>query len=94
MNKYEAMIIVSPDLSEEDKKTATAQIGDAVVKYKGEVTSLAPWSEKRKFYFPIKKHAEGVYYLMNFQAPSAAIAELKVAYGLNEYILRVLISRL
>lgn len=94
MNKYEAMVIVKPDLNEEEKKTAAAQISDAVVKHKGEVTHIALWSDKRKLYFPIKKFNEGIYYLINFQAPSTAIAGLKNTYGLNELILRVLISRL
>ncbi|MBM3243552.1 MAG: 30S ribosomal protein S6, partial [Candidatus Omnitrophica bacterium] len=35
MNKYEAMFIVKPDLSEEDKNSLFQQINDIVAKHKG-----------------------------------------------------------
>ncbi|MBP7216644.1 MAG: 30S ribosomal protein S6 [Candidatus Omnitrophica bacterium] len=93
MNKYEAMCIIRPDLSEEARKGVLAQINEAVTKRQGNVLSASIWAERRKLFFPIKKHMEGVYYLMNFTAPTEAIKELRHAYKLNEDILRVLITR-
>jgi small subunit ribosomal protein S6 len=93
MNKYEAMFIVKPDLSEEDAKALYTQIKDIVVKQGGTVSSADVWSERRKLTFTIKKQQEGVYYLVKFSAPSDAFAKLKYAYGLNEAILRVLITK-
>ncbi|MCX5714325.1 MAG: 30S ribosomal protein S6 [Candidatus Omnitrophica bacterium] len=92
MNNYEAMIIVKPDLSEEDSKALFSQINDAVTKNNGLIVQSAIWSEKRKLGFPMKKQKEGVYYLVNFQSPPAAIKELRTTYKLNENILRVLIT--
>ena len=94
MNKYEAMFIIKPELSEEEKKTLFAQIAEAITKYGGEVTTAAVWSERRKFFFPIKKHLEGVYYLAAFNLPPLAVKDIRHAYNLNENILRVLISSL
>jgi len=94
MNRYEAMFIVKPELSEEERKALFNQLHDAVTKNHGTVSQGAVWSEKRKLYFPIKKHHEGVYYLMNFSSPGPAIKEMNHIYGLNENILRVLISKL
>ncbi|MFA5100458.1 MAG: 30S ribosomal protein S6 [Candidatus Omnitrophota bacterium] len=94
MNKYEAMFIVKPDLSEEEAKTVYASLKDAVTKNGGSVTSADVWSERRRLAFIIKKQQEGVYYLMKFSAPSDAITKLKYTYGLNEFVLRVLITRL
>lgn len=93
MNKYEAMLIVKPDLSDEGKKALFAQISDAVVKNKGDVSQAAVWSERKKLFFPIGKHHEGIYYLVNFTVDPAAVKEITRAYKLNENILRVLISR-
>jgi small subunit ribosomal protein S6 len=93
MNKYEAMFIIKPDLSEDDRKALFAQIQEAVVKNSGQVTNAAVWAEKRKLVFPIKKQQEGIYYLVNFTAPSEAITKLKYTFKLNELILRVLILR-
>jgi small subunit ribosomal protein S6 len=94
MNKYEAMFIIKPDLSEEDRKTLFNSIGEAVTKHGGMISSSGVWAEKRKLYFPIKKQGEGVYYLLNFTLPPKAVKDITHAYGLNEDILRVLVSNL
>ncbi|MDD5128656.1 MAG: 30S ribosomal protein S6 [Candidatus Omnitrophica bacterium] len=94
MNKYEAMLIVKPDLSDEDKKVLFKQIDDAVIKNGGQISQSAVWAERRKLYFPIKKFQEGVYYLVAFNAPASAIKELRNIYKLNEDILRVLFTRM
>jgi len=94
MNKYEAMVIVKPDLADEDKKTLFKQIDEAVIKNSGQISSSGVWAERRKFYFPINKFMEGIYYLVAFSAPSAAIKELRNIYKLNENILRVLFTRM
>lgn len=94
MNKYEAMAIVKPDLSDEDKKTLFKQIDDAVAKNGGKITQSGVWAEKRKFYFPINKFMEGIYYLAAFTAPPEAVKEMRNTYKLNENILRVLFTRM
>jgi small subunit ribosomal protein S6 len=91
MNKYEAMFVVKPDLSEEDKKTLFGQIQEVMVKNGGQVLKADIWSEKRKLTFTIKKQLEGVYYLVNFNLPTEAIPKIKYAFKLNENILRVMI---
>jgi small subunit ribosomal protein S6 len=93
MNKYEAMFIVRPDLSEEERKALFNQINETVSKNQGSVSNGAVWSEKRKLYFPIKKYREGLYYLLVFSISSPSIKEITHAYRLNENILRVLITR-
>ena len=94
MNKYEAMIIIKPDLSEEEKKALFGQISDAITKSEGKVNQANIWSERRKLYFPIKRQNEGVYYLVNFDAAPSAIVQIRLTYTLNENILRALITRL
>jgi len=91
MNKYEAMFIVKPDLSEEDKKTLFGQIQETIVKNEGKVLTADIWSEKRKLTFTLKKNQEGVYYLVNFNLPTEAITKIKYTFKLNENILRVMI---
>jgi small subunit ribosomal protein S6 len=94
MNKYEAMVIIKPDLSDEDKKNLFKQIDEVVTKNSGVITQSGIWAEKRKLYFPIKKCMEGIYYLVAFTAPAAAIKEVRNTYKLNESILRVLFTRM
>ena len=60
MNKYEAMFIIKPDLPEEERKSLFTQIGDAVVKSKGEVSGASVWAERKKLYFPLRRYHEGL----------------------------------
>ena len=94
MNKYEAVVIIKPDLSEEERKVLLEQINEAMTKNNGKILQENIWSERRKFFFPIKKFLEGVYYLVIFNAAGPAVKELKHTYGLNESILRVLITKI
>ena len=93
MNKNEAMFIVKPDLSEEERKNLFGQINDVVAKNNGKVIECSVWSERRKLIFPIKKYREGVYYLLNFSLAPLIIKEIIHTYNLNENILRVLITK-
>jgi len=94
MNKYEAMFIVKPDLSETERNNLFQQINEVVSKFKGTVVQGALWAEKKKLFFTIKKFNEGVYYLLSFTINPLAIKDMRHSYNLNENILRVLISRL
>lgn len=92
-NKYEIMVIIRPDLSNEERGNLVNQIKEVITKKGGTVSQDAVWSEKRKFYFVIKKYREGVYLLINFSLPPEAINEISLAYNINDNILRYLITR-
>jgi len=94
MNRYEAMFIIKPELSEDERKVLFNQIQEAITKNNGKVSLADIWSEKKRLYFPIKRHQEGVYYLASFVLPAEAVAKIREAYHINENILRVMISRL
>jgi small subunit ribosomal protein S6 len=93
MNKYEAMFIVKPDLTEDERKVLFSQINDAVIKNSGNVLSSSVWSEKKKLCFRLKRFDEGIYYLLNFNADPLLVKEIGHNYKLNESILRVLITK-
>ncbi len=93
MNKYEAMFIIKPNLSEEERKNLFSQLVEVVTKNNGLVSSGSVWAERKKFFFIIKKNQEGLYYLMNFSISPLAVKDLNHAYGMNEFILRVLITK-
>ena len=94
MKKYEAMLIIKPDLSDEEKKALFNQISEAVTKNNGNVIAASVWSEKRKLFFPIKRYREGIYYLLQFTIVPTSVKDIIQAYKLNENILRVLITSL
>ena len=55
MNKYEAMLIIKPDLAGEEQKQVHASLQDIINKFKGSVTSGSIWVEKKRLNFPIKR---------------------------------------
>lgn len=93
MNKYEAMVIIKPDLSEADRKALLNQINDVIAKHNGNITQSAIWSEKRKLCFPIKRYHEAVYYLVSFNSKGEGNTDIMRSCGINENILRTLITR-
>ncbi|MDI6758731.1 MAG: 30S ribosomal protein S6 [Candidatus Omnitrophota bacterium] len=94
MKKYEAMFIIKPSLSEEERKNLFLHLSEVVTKNNGSVSSGSVWAEKKKFFSPIEKYEEGLYYLMNFSIPALAIKEINHAYKLNENVLRVMITKI
>lgn len=94
MNKYEAMFIIRPDMTEEERKSLFSQINDVIAKREGKVLTANVWAEKKKLYFPIKKYLEGTYYLMSLNSVPQAIKEMQHLFKLNENILRVLILKI
>lgn len=94
MKKYEAMFIVKCELSEEERKALFNFIGETITKNGGTLTNSTIFADKRKLYFPIKKHNEGLYYLVNFTIDTQMIVKIRHAYSLNENILRVLFTAL
>lgn len=94
MNKYEALFIVKPELSGDELKGLFRQIDETVTKHHGVISQSGLWAEKKKLSFPIAKHNEGIYYLVNFTLPPLAVKDIRHTYKLNENILRVLITKL
>ena len=80
MKKYEAMFIIKPDLSEDERKNLLTQIGDQVTKNNGNVGQSSIWAERRKLFFPVKKYREGTYYLMNFTLDAGFIEKISVLF--------------
>ncbi|MCM8779582.1 MAG: 30S ribosomal protein S6 [Candidatus Omnitrophica bacterium] len=91
MNKYEALFMVKPDLSENETKVLFEQINDTIVKNNGAIINSGVWSERRPLCFTVKKYKEAVYYLTEFNLDPLVVAKVRAQYRLNENILRFLI---
>lgn len=90
MRRYEAMIIVKPDMADEDLKKTLGSIEEAITKNEGKVQKCDKWARRRLAY-SIKRHVEGDYYLCEFEAEPKAISPIESAYKLNDNIIRTLV---
>lgn len=77
MNNYELMVIFTPVLSEEEFKAAQKKYADLVVENGGEVLHSNPWGLKSLAY-PIDKKTTGLYWVMEYKAPTDFNQKLKI----------------
>ena len=88
MNRmYETIIIVQPDLGDEDLKGVSAKVQDVIANMNGDFKRLEDWG-LRKLAYPINKCARGRYYYLRFDGDAALIAELERRLRLDDKIIR------
>ena len=89
---YEGMYIISATLSDESRKKAFEKITDGIALNGGEIRKIHEQG-RRKLAYSIDGKREGYYYLVYFEAPTAAIAELWKDYPLHEDLIRFMTLR-
>ena len=93
MNNYELMVIFTPVLSEEDFKAAQNKFTAFVKDNGGKVTHDNPWGLKSLAY-PIQKKTTGLYWVMEYSAPSDFNEKLKIQILRDETVLRFMATKL
>ena len=77
MNNYELMVIFTPVLSDEEFKAAQKKYASLVTSVKGEVIHENAWGLKSLAY-PIQKKTTGLYWVMEYSAPTSFNEKLKI----------------
>ena len=93
MNNYELMVIFTPVLSEEEFKAAQKKFEALVVENGGEVVHSNPWGLKSQAY-PIAKKTTGLYWVMEYKAPSSFNEKLKIQLLRDESQMRYMFTAL
>ena len=87
MRKYETIIILQPELGEDDINIVTGKVRDVIASFKGELHRMDDWGV-RKLAYSIRKCARGRYYYVRYDGDAALIAELERRLRLDEKVLR------
>ncbi len=93
MNNYELMVIFTPVLSEEDFKAAQKKYEALVKDNGGTVTHTNPWGLKSLAY-PIAKKTTGMYWVMEYSAPSSFNEKLKIQLLRDDNVMRHMFTAL
>ena len=93
MNNYELMVIFTPVLSEEDFKAAQNKFTAFVKENGGKLLHDNPWGLKSLAY-PIQKKTTGLYWVMEYSAPSDFNEKLKIQILRDETVLRFMATKL
>ena len=91
MNKYETVFIINPSVEEAGVKELTQKFSD-LINSDGKVESVEEMGTKRLAY-EIRKHSEGIYVLINFEANPALIKELERVYRITDEVIKFIVVR-
>src|SRR5205814_1099004 len=93
MQNYELMVIFTPVLSEEEFRSAQKKYASFVADNGGEVVHENPWGLKSLAY-PIQKKTTGLYWVLEYKAPSDFNEKLKIQLLRDESVLRHMFTAL
>jgi len=92
LHEYELVVVMDPEIPEEDVPAAIERVTTAITSRGGAVDDVQPWG-RRKLAYPIKRHMEGNYILSNIRLDPARAHELESNFMISEEILRHLLIR-
>jgi small subunit ribosomal protein S6 len=93
MNNYELMVIFTPVLSDDEFKSAQKKFSAMVTNAGGSIVHENPWGLKSLAY-PIAKKTSGLYWVMEYTAPSDFNEKLKIQLLRDENVMRHLCTKL
>ncbi|HDP34308.1 MAG TPA: 30S ribosomal protein S6 [Candidatus Hydrogenedentes bacterium] len=93
MRTYEALYIVSPDLEDSAIQTIVADVERLITGNGGTIVRSDVWG-KRKLAYTIKKHVEGVYVVLRFEANPDFIKRFEQQMRLMESVIRYMVLHL
>lgn len=87
---YESMIILTPQLSQDEANKANESAVTVITDNGGELIKTDAWG-KRQLAYPINKQTEGHYYINYFKIDSEKIKDIQRMYNINESVLRFIV---
>ncbi|RLB80388.1 MAG: 30S ribosomal protein S6 [Deltaproteobacteria bacterium] len=87
MRKYETVLIVNPEISEEERQPLFDKLKGLVSADGGMLVKFDEWGHKRLAY-EIKKHIRGYYLLMVFCGDGALVKEVERNLRLDDRVLK------
>ena len=93
MQNYELMVIFTPVLSEEEYKSAQKKFTSFLTENGGKAVHENAWGLKSLAY-PIQKKTTGLYWVLEYEAPSDFNEKLKIQILRDETVLRFMATKL
>lgn len=92
MSNYELVLIVSPEVTDEEMPDFIAKLGELINKVGGSVDEVNQWG-KRQLAYPIKRATEGNYVLSKLKLKPTVTKDLEANFRLSGKILRHLLIK-
>ena len=92
LRDYELVVILSPEIQEDNIEQSIERLQQSITSRGGEVTDTNHWGRRRLAY-PIKRHLEGNYVVSQLRLDPAQVPGLESGLRISEEVLRHLIVR-
>ena len=92
MRDYEMVMIINPDVPEEEVPNTIEKVGQFITGRGGEVAEVNRWG-RRKLAYPIMRYTEGNYVLTQFKLDPTQVSDLEASIELTEEVIRHLVVR-
>ena len=92
MNKYELAVVVSAKIEDEERAAVVDKCKALIERFGGTITNVDEWG-KRRLAYEIQKMKEGFYYIVQFDAPTSAPAEIESRIRIMDNVLRYLVVK-
>ena len=87
MRRYETIVIVDPDASEDERHSLTDKIKDVISQKDGALIELEEWGVKRLAY-EIRKKNRGFYFRIDYCGGGDVVDELERSFRINDRFLK------
>ncbi len=93
MRKMETLLLLSPELSVEQRETILSTVDGVVAREGGKMLAVDQWG-MRDLAYPVRKQMRGYYIRLEYAAPSKLVAELERVLRITDGVFKFLTVRL
>lgn len=92
MSKYELTFVVNAKIEDDERAAVVDKCKALIERFGGTITNVDEWG-KRKLAYEIQKMKEGFYYIVQFDAPTTAPAEIESRIRIMDNVMRYLVVK-
>ena len=93
MRKMETLLLLSPELSVEEREAVLTDLGEVIARENGTMLEVDQWG-MRDLAYPVRKQMRGFYVRLVYGAPSQLVAELERIIRITDGIFKFITVRL
>ena len=92
MSKYDLTFGVNAKIEDDERAAVVDKCKALIERFGGTITNVDEWG-KRRLAYEIQKMKEGFYYVVQFDAPTSAPAEIESRIRIMDNVMRYLVVK-
>ena len=91
MSKYELTFVVNAKIEDDERAAVVDKCKALIERFGGTITNVDEWG--KRLAYEIQKMKEGFYYVVQFDAPTSAPAEIESRIRIMDNVMRYLVVK-